>query len=148
MCVLRAQPRTSNLPIVPHEEIAFQVHSYGPLRHYRVHWSWASTGRTKRPSHTVHLLSEQDCDNIRRCAWAKPIGTMDTISRHKSFLLTGAFLLLSSLFTTRVDPPEKDFVPADSQLKTEELVRPCSYLSLHSPSRIAKAYHPKSLPYI
>jgi hypothetical protein len=65
--------------------------------------------------------------NLRRCAWGQITPAlsyaMDTVSRHKSFLLTGVFLLLSSYLTARVDPPQEDLVPVESQLKTEELVR-------------------------
>lgn len=51
---------------------------------------------------------------------------MDTILRHKSFLLTGAFLLLTSIFTARMDPPKEDIVPVESQLKPEGMLRTTS----------------------
>jgi hypothetical protein len=44
---------------------------------------------------------------------------MDTLSRHKSFLLASAVLLLASIFT----PQTEDIVPVESHINPEGTVR-------------------------
>ncbi|KAG2130866.1 HIT-like domain-containing protein [Suillus clintonianus] len=39
---------------------------------------------------------------------------MDTLLRHKSFLLTSAILFLTTIFTGRTNPPTEDIVPVES----------------------------------
>jgi hypothetical protein len=53
---------------------------------------------------------------------------MDTLSRHKSFLLASAVLLLASIFTPQTDHPAEDIVPVESHINSEGIVR-CFYSS-------------------
>lgn len=70
-------------------------------------------------------------------------GAMDTLARHKAFLLTGVFLFLSSFFTARVDPPTEDIDPVESHLiKVVELV--CKFVSFADTS-VAKSLSFRSI---
>lgn len=51
---------------------------------------------------------------------------MDTLLRHKSFLLTSAFLLLTSIFTARMDSPKDDIIPVESRSIKPEGMLPTS----------------------
>lgn len=44
---------------------------------------------------------------------------MDTLSRHKSFLLASAVLLLASIFTPQTDHTTEDIVPVESHINSE-----------------------------
>jgi hypothetical protein len=48
---------------------------------------------------------------------------MDTLSRHKSFLLASAVLLLASIFSPQTDHLAEDIVPVESHIKPEAIVR-------------------------
>ncbi|KAG1736636.1 HIT-like domain-containing protein [Suillus paluster] len=63
---------------------------------------------------------------------------MDTLLRHKSFLLTSAFLLLTSIFTARLDPPQEDIVPVESHIKSEGML-PTTTTTSHSMDPVSQS---------
>lgn len=56
---------------------------------------------------------------------------MDTLSRHKSFLLASAVLLLASIFTPQTDHQAEDIVPVESHTNSEGMV-PTTTTTSHS----------------
>ncbi|KIK40555.1 hypothetical protein CY34DRAFT_807077 [Suillus luteus UH-Slu-Lm8-n1] len=56
---------------------------------------------------------------------------MDTLSRHKSFLLASAVLLLASIFSPQTDHPAEDIVPVESHIKPEAIL-PTTATTSHS----------------
>lgn len=56
---------------------------------------------------------------------------MDTLSRHKSFLLASAVLLLASIFSPQTDHLAEDIVPVESHIKPEAIL-PTTTTTSHS----------------
>lgn len=90
---------------------------------------WASRGNWPNQQYCV-----QDAQELRGGSAAHSFpcaitsskalsSTMDTLSRHKSFLLASAVLLLVSIFSPQTDHPAEDIVPVESHIKPEAIVR-------------------------
>ncbi|KAG2367554.1 HIT-like domain-containing protein [Suillus spraguei] len=63
---------------------------------------------------------------------------MDTLSRHKSFLLASAVLLLASIFTPQTDHTTEDIVPVESHINSEGTLPTTSH-SMDSSSQQSRA---------